>query len=73
MLKTETPNTEHPTLDQYPTGELVSAFVDDQLNAVKAVQAAAPAIAQAVDAAAPRICAGGRLIYAGAGTSGRLG
>ncbi|MBI3366920.1 MAG: N-acetylmuramic acid 6-phosphate etherase, partial [Burkholderiales bacterium] len=29
--------------------------------------------ARAVDAAAPRIAAGGRLIYAGAGTSGRLG
>ena len=73
MLKTETPNTEHTTLDQYATEELVNAFVDDQLNAVRAVQAAAPAIAQAVEAAVPRINAGGRLIYAGAGTSGRLG
>lgn len=73
MLKTETPNTEHTALDQYPTGALVSAFVDDQFNAVEAVRAAAPAIAQAVEAAVPRINAGGRLIYAGAGTSGRLG
>jgi N-acetylmuramic acid 6-phosphate etherase len=73
MLKTETPNTEHTTLDQYPTGELVSAFVDDQFNAVEAVRAAGPAIARAVEAAVPRINAGGRLIYAGAGTSGRLG
>ncbi|MCA3000022.1 MAG: N-acetylmuramic acid 6-phosphate etherase [Rhodocyclaceae bacterium] len=73
MLKTETPNAEHTSLDQYATGQLVGAFVDDQLNAVKAVQAAVPAIARAVDAAVPRIGAGGRLIYAGAGTSGRLG
>ncbi|HEY1398646.1 N-acetylmuramic acid 6-phosphate etherase, partial [Roseateles sp.] len=33
----------------------------------------APALAAAVDAALPRIAAGGRLLYAGAGTSGRLG
>lgn len=73
MLKTETPSQEHAQLDQYPTDELVSALVDDQLNAVNAVRAAAPAIAAAVSAALVRIEAGGRLIYVGAGTSGRLG
>jgi len=73
MLKTETPSSQHPELDQYPTGQLVAAFADDQLNAVQAVRAAVPAIAQAVDAAVPRIEAGGRLLYVGAGTSGRLG
>jgi N-acetylmuramic acid 6-phosphate etherase len=39
----------------------------------QAVQAAAPQLALAVDAALPRIRAGGRLVYVGAGTSGRLG
>ena len=73
MLKTETPAREHAQLDQYPTPELVNVLVDDQLNAVNAVRAAAPRIAAAVDAALPRIEAGGRLIYVGAGTSGRLG
>jgi N-acetylmuramic acid 6-phosphate etherase len=73
MLKTETPNSEHTTLDQYPAEQLVNAFVDDQFNAVAAVRAAAPDIARAVEEAVPRINAGGRLIYAGAGTSGRLG
>jgi len=73
MLKTETPSTEHAELDQYATPELVGALVDDQLVAVNAVRAAAPSIAKAVDAALPRIQAGGRLIYVGAGTSGRLG
>lgn len=73
MLKTETPDTRHPGLDQYPTDELVSVLVDDQINAVNAVRAAAPAIAAAVNLALPRIEAGGRLIYVGAGTSGRLG
>ncbi len=73
MLSTETPDQQHASLDQYATGELVAAFVDDQTGAVEAVRAAAPQLARAVDAAQPRIEAGGRLIYVGAGTSGRLG
>ena len=73
MLKTETPDPRHATLDQYPSVDLVAALVDDQINAVNAVRAAGPAIAAAVDAAVPRMEAGGRLIYVGAGTSGRLG
>lgn len=73
MLKTETPSTQHVLLDQYPVTELVTAFVDDQFNAVQAVRDATPRIAAAITAAVPRIDAGGRLIYVGAGTSGRLG
>jgi len=73
MLKTETPCEAHPELDQYPLIELVNAFIDDQVNAVAAVRAASNDIARAVEAALPRIEAGGRIIYAGAGTSGRLG
>ncbi|MBC7454925.1 MAG: N-acetylmuramic acid 6-phosphate etherase [Massilia sp.] len=73
MLTTETPSPAHAQLDQYPVADLVNALVDDQLNAVQAVRAAASAIAAAVSAALPRIEAGGRLMYVGAGTSGRLG
>ncbi len=73
MLKTETPAQDHASLDQYPTVELVNVLVDDQLNAINAVRTAAPRIAAAVTAALPRVEAGGRLIYVGAGTSGRLG
>lgn len=73
MLKTETPSAEHAQLDQYPTTELINTLVDDQTNAVKAVRAAVPRLAAAVTAAVPRMEAGGRLIYVGAGTSGRLG
>lgn len=73
MLKTETPSGRHLDLDQYATLALVQAFTEDQVDAAKVVHAAAPQIAKAIDAAAPRIAAGGRLIYAGAGTSGRLG
>ncbi|HEY0064818.1 MAG TPA: N-acetylmuramic acid 6-phosphate etherase [Telluria sp.] len=73
MLKTETPDPRHADLDHYSTEQLVTVLVDDQLGAVQAVRAAAAAITRAVDAALPRIESGGRLIYVGAGTSGRLG
>ncbi len=73
MLNTETPDPQHAELDQYSTVQLVNVLVDDQLGAVNAVRAAAGRIADAVSAAVPRIEAGGRLMYVGAGTSGRLG
>ena len=73
MLKTESPSLEHTTLDEYSIDDLVSAFADDQLVAVNAVRAAHHQIAAAVAAAVPRLERGGRLIYVGAGTSGRLG
>jgi N-acetylmuramic acid 6-phosphate etherase len=73
MLNTETPASQHADLDQYPTDTLVAVLVDDQFRAVEAVRAAAPRIAEAVTAALPRMEAGGRLVYVGAGTSGRLG
>jgi N-acetylmuramic acid 6-phosphate etherase len=72
-LSTEAADARHPRLDRYDTPQLVAAFVDDQQGAVAAVQAAVPDLARAIDAAVPRIAAGGRLIYIGAGTSGRLG
>ena len=73
MLKTESPSPEHTQLDAYPVIDLVAALVDDQRKAVSAVRAAVPGIAAAVNAALPRVQAGGRLVYVGAGTSGRLG
>ena len=71
--RTEQAHPDHAGLDRYATAELVHALADDQARAAQAVQAAAPLLAQAVDAAVPRLRAGGRLIYVGAGTSGRLG
>ena len=73
MLRTEQPHPAYAALDTYDTATLVQAFVADQAQAALAVQAAAPALAQAVDAAVPRLRAGGRVVYVGAGTSGRLG
>lgn len=73
MLNTEAPSISHTELDLYPTPQLVDVLINDQLNAIHAVSQAAAQIAAAVDAATPRILAGGRLVYVGAGTSGRLG
>ncbi len=73
LLNTEAPSSQHPALDQYDSTRLVAALAGDQQQALAAVLAAAPQIAAAVDAALPRLRAGGRLIYVGAGTSGRLG
>jgi N-acetylmuramic acid 6-phosphate etherase len=72
-LNTEARAVEHANLDHYTTDALVRAFARDQARAAEAVLAAAPAMALAVDAAAERLARGGRLIYVGAGTSGRLG
>jgi N-acetylmuramic acid 6-phosphate etherase len=72
-ISTETPNAKHAALDTYETFAMVEAFAEDQTIAVAAVVSVAAEIARAVDAAVPRIRAGGRLIYVGAGTSGRLG
>jgi len=73
MLKTEAPSGSHTDLDLYDLADLVDALVDDQAQAAVAVRAAAPELVLAVEAALPRLQAGGRLVYVGAGTSGRLG
>ncbi len=73
MLPTEAPHSQHTELDLYDDAALVSALVDDQLQAVQAVQRAAPELTRAVAAAVPRLRAGGRIVTVGAGTSGRLG
>ena len=72
-LNTEQPHPAHAGLDRYDSATLVAAFIDDQALAAAAVRGAAAALAQAVDAAVPRLRAGGRIVYVGAGTSGRLG
>ena len=73
VLKTEQPHPDHPHLDGYDTAALVHAMVADQALAALAVHAASAQLAHAVDAAVPRLRAGGRIVYVGAGTSGRLG
>lgn len=60
-------------LDSWPSTEILSALYEGQLSAVASVREALPAIAAAAEAAADRLSRGGRLVYAGAGTSGRIG
>jgi N-acetylmuramic acid 6-phosphate etherase len=72
-LATEQPSPHHTDLDVIGTPALVAALMDDQAGALKAVQAIAPLIAEAVERAVACLSRGGRLVYLGAGTSGRLG
>ena len=60
-------------LDSWPTGEIIVAMYEGQLAAAAAVRGALADIARAVDAAVPALERGGRIVYVGAGTSGRIG
>jgi N-acetylmuramic acid 6-phosphate etherase len=60
-------------LDSWSSGEIIAAMFESQLAGVAAVRPALPAIAAAVDDAVPSLRRGGRIIYVGAGTSGRIG
>ena len=72
-LSTEGARAERAEIDRLPTAELVRLMNDDDRVVPEAVSAAAAAIAAAIDAIAERMGRGGRLIYAGAGTAGRIG
>lgn len=72
-MSTEDVSAGHMDLDLWDTATGLAALHEGQLEAVAAVGPALPALAAAVDAAAPRLQRGGRLVYAGAGTSARIG
>ncbi len=72
-LTTEARNPRSATIDQMSALEIVRLMNDEDARATSAVLAEATAIAAAIEAAADRFRRGGRLIYLGAGTSGRLG
>ena len=71
--RTEQAHPAHERLDEYAVRELVDALIEDQAVAAAAVRDAAAQIARAVEGAVSRLESGGRIIYVGAGTSGRLG
>ena len=73
MLKTEMRNEKTMHFDKMSTAEMVAVMAEENYNAVKAVEAASPDIAKAVDAITEAFERGGRLYFIGAGTSGRLG
>lgn len=72
-LLTEQHRPELADLDLRPTLDLVELMTADQVEALEAIAAEAPAIAAAIDAVVEQLERGGRLIYVGAGTAGRLG
>ena len=73
MHKTEMRNEKTMHIDKASTSEMISLLHNENYNAVRAIDAALPEIERAVDMIADRMTKGGRLIYMGAGTSGRLG
>jgi N-acetylmuramic acid 6-phosphate etherase len=72
-MATEHLSSRFQDLDSWPSLEILSAFYEGQLSAVAAVRSSLPAIAEAAEEAVERLRRGGRLVYAGAGTSGRIG
>uniref|UniRef100_UPI00404A9316 N-acetylmuramic acid 6-phosphate etherase n=1 Tax=Cyanobium sp. TaxID=2164130 RepID=UPI00404A9316 len=72
-LLTEQPHPSSETLDQLGTQALVDLFLQNDLDAQRAVEAAGNTLSAAIDQVAARLNKGGRLFYLGAGTSGRLG
>lgn len=72
MVTTESASSRYSSIEDWSSLELVDGIVEGQFAAIAAVQAARADIAKAVDAMAARLAEGGRIIYLGAGTSGRV-
>lgn len=72
-LTTESRNQNTLDIDKVSTLEMVKKINDEDKMVAIAVEAELPKIAEAIDGIVNRMHKGGRLIYIGAGTSGRLG
>jgi N-acetylmuramic acid 6-phosphate etherase len=72
-LLTESRNPRSESIDTLNALELVRLMNSEDVQVVTAVAAEAESIARAIEWAAKRLERGGRLVYVGAGTSGRLG
>lgn len=72
-LTTEQNNPESVAIDQMDPIQIAMLMNREDLNVVAAVERVLPDIARAIETVTERVQAGGRLIYIGAGTSGRLG
>ncbi|HDU2613727.1 TPA: N-acetylmuramic acid 6-phosphate etherase [Enterococcus faecalis] len=72
-LTTEARNEATKKIDQVSTLEMVTLINQEDQKVAQAIEKVLPQIAAAIDAAAERFKKRGRLIYCGAGTSGRLG
>ncbi len=71
-MDTERPSPRYSGIDLWDPLDVLDAMIEGQFAAVAAVRAARPALARAALAMETRLRDGGRLVYAGAGTSGRL-
>jgi N-acetylmuramic acid 6-phosphate etherase len=72
MMETERSSPRYATIDLWPAADILEAMLEGQFAAVAAVHGARPALERAALAVEGRLRGGGRLAYAGAGTSGRL-
>lgn len=72
-LSTEQPNPRTEKIDELSTLEMVQLINREDRAVIDAVERATPQIAKAIDAIVEQLKVGGRLVYIGAGTSGRLG
>lgn len=72
-LETEKVNPATSEIDLMSPLEIVQAINAEDAKVAQAVEQVSPQIAAAIEVIAERLRHGGRLIYAGAGTSGRLG
>jgi len=73
LSKTESRNPATANIDALPTLDMVRLFNAEDARVPQAVAVELPRIAAAIDRMAERMQSGGRLIYVGAGTSGRMG
>src|SRR5476649_953466 len=73
VRQTEMIEAQFAGIDTWGDGQILNALVEGQERAIAAVRCALPEIAKAADAIAKRIKNGGKLFYAGAGTSIRVG
>jgi len=71
-MDTERPSPRYSGIDVWDPADVLDAMIEGQFAAVAAVRAARPALARAALAMKTRLRHRGRLVYAGAGTSGRL-
>ncbi len=71
-MDTERPSPRYANIDLWEPADVLDAMIEGQFAAVGAVRAARPALLRAAIAMEERLSDGGRLAYAGAGTSGRL-
>lgn len=72
-LTTESRNPASEHLDSMTAAELVKLMNDEDAKVAAAVATQSEPITRAIEAIAERLRRGGRLVYIGAGTSGRMG